>query len=325
MTDNGDSQARLMVTELLGIFVNVLTPVFILVGLGYVAATRLDIEGRTLSRVAFYVLTPAFVFNILSGAKIEAALAVRMIGYITVVYVGSIAVALLVARLLRRDAKMTAAYVMLAAFGNVGNFGLPISTFAEGQPALVPATVYFLANLVLAFIVCVTAASAANAVTSHRGKVDVSDAFRRVVTTPGLIALVPALLFNALDVKLPLAATRPLELLSGALIPVMLLVLGVQIAQAGVLRPNRDTWVAIGIRLITGPVLGFALLGAFGLSGLEANVGVLQASMPTAVLVSIIALETKMLPEFITPTVLISNLFSIATLAVVIALLPGSI
>lgn len=312
-----------MITELPGIFFNVLAPVFLLVGLGYVAAKRLDIEGRTLSRLAFYILTPAFVFNILSGAKIEAALAARMIGFITAVYVGSIAVALLAARLLRRDPKMTAAYVMMAAFGNVGNFGLPIATFAEGQKALVPATVYFLANLVLAFIVCVTAASAANTITSHRGKVDLRDALRRIVTTPGLIALVPALAFNALDVRLPVAATRPLELLSGALIPVMLLVLGVQIAQAGVLRPSTDTWIATAIRLISGPVFAFALAGAFGLTGLEANVGVLQASMPTAVLVSILALETKMLPEFITPTVLISNLLSIVTLAIVLALLPA--
>jgi hypothetical protein len=68
-------------------------------------------------------------------------------------------------------------------------------------------------------------------------------------------------------------------------------------------------------------VLAFALVGIFGISGLERDVGILQASMPTAVLVSIIALENKLLPEFITATVLLSNVLSIVSLALVIALL----
>ncbi|MEJ5346875.1 MAG: AEC family transporter, partial [Chloroflexus sp.] len=109
--------------------------------------------------------------------------------------------------------------------------------------------------------------------------------------------------------------------LSGALIPTMLVVLGAQLAAAGIPRINTDLLIASAIRLISGPVLAFATVGWFALPQLERNVGILQASMPTAVLVSIIAMENELLPEFITATVLFSNLVSIISLAVVLVLL----
>jgi predicted permease len=208
---------------------------------------------------------------------------------------------------------MTAAYVMIAAFGNVGNFGLPIIQFAEGPSALGVATVYFLANLVLAFIVCVTAANVSRGFNLRM----VGQVFR----TPALIALAPALLLNWAGLHLPLVASRPIELLSGALIPTMLVVLGAQLATAGRPKISADLLIASAIRLISGPVLAFAMVGWFALPALEGNVGILQASMPTAVLVSIIALENDLLPDFITTTVLFSNLASIFSLALVLLLL----
>ncbi len=300
-------------TQLVGIFLNILAPVFLLVLLGYLIGPRLQFDPRTLSRFAYFVLTPAFIFHVLSTARIEAGLAIRMIVFITVVYVGSTLIAFVVARLLRRSMQMTVAYVMIAVFGNVGNFGLPIIQFAEGNDALAPATIYFLANLVLAFIVCVTAANLKRGNALH--------ASTQVFKTPALLALPPAIFLNWMQIDLPAIVTRPMELLAGALIPTMLVVLGVQLANAGIPRPNMDMAISASIRLVSGPVLAFVLVGIFGLSGVERNVGILQASMPTAVLVSIIALENDVLPSFVTATVLFSTLASVISLAAVLAFL----
>lgn len=299
--------------QLLGIFLNVLVPVFALVVIGYLFGPRLQLETRTLTRLAYFILTPAFVFNILSRTKIEAELAGRMIGFITAVYIGSIVIAFVVARLLRRSPAMTAAYVMIAAFGNVGNFGLPIIQFAEGPEALGIATVYFLANLVLAFVVCVTAANFSRGPSLAMAG--------QVFRTPALLALVPALLVNWAGITLPEVLVRPLDLLSGAMIPTMLIVLGAQLAAAGLPKFGLDLLLSSAIRLLSGPLIAFAIVGWFALPELERNVGILQSSMPTAVLVSIIAMENKLLPEFVTATVLFSNLVSILTLATVLLLL----
>ena len=64
------------------VFLNVVSPVLILVVIGYFIGPRLNVEARSLSRTAYYVLVPAFVFNIISEAKIEAELALQMVSFI---------------------------------------------------------------------------------------------------------------------------------------------------------------------------------------------------------------------------------------------------
>jgi hypothetical protein len=134
-----------------------------------------------------------------------------------------------------------------------------------------------------------------------------------------------AVFFNWSQTELPLILGRPIELLAGALIPTMLLALGVQLASAGIPRPNWDMLIASSIRLIVSPLLAITLAGPFGLNEpgreLERNVGILQASMPVAVLVSIIATEYDMDPAFVTATVLFSTLASIFTLTTIIFVL----
>ena len=64
------------------VFLNVVSPVFILVIIGYFIGQCLNVEARSLSRTAIYVLVPAFVFNIISEAKIEAELAMQVVSFI---------------------------------------------------------------------------------------------------------------------------------------------------------------------------------------------------------------------------------------------------
>ena len=75
------------------------------------------------------------------------------------------------------------------------------------------------------------------------------------------------------------------------------------------------------VRLIGGPLMAVILVPLFGLQGIERDTGILQAAMPSAVLASIIALEYKLIPKFVTTTVLFSTLYSIFTLTVILALI----
>ena len=56
------------------VFLNVVTPVFILVAVGFFIGPLLKIAARPLSRIAYFVFVPAFVFNIISEAKIVAGI-----------------------------------------------------------------------------------------------------------------------------------------------------------------------------------------------------------------------------------------------------------
>ena len=292
------------------VFLNVVTPVFILVVIGYFVGPRLNIEARSLSRTAYFVFIPAFVFNIISEAKIDSELALQMLSFILVAQIAVALLGFLVGKALRQSREITAAFVLIATFGNVGNFGLPLIVFRLGETARTFATVYFVATVFISFVICVGVASWARS----GGVTAVFSVFK----TPALIALIPALVFNITDLEVPIFLSRLSGLLGQAMIPVMLITLGVQMGDIPKIKINFNVFAASTVRLIGGPVLALLIVPYFGLEGLERSTGILQAAMPAAVLASIIALEYKLLPEFVTTTVLFSTLYSILTLTVIL-------
>ena len=292
------------------VFLNVVTPVFILVVIGYFVGPRLKIDARSLSRTAYFVFIPAFVFNIISEAKIDSELALQMLSFILVAQIAVALLGFLVGKALRQSREITAAFVLIATFSNVGNFGLPLIVFRLGETARTYATVYFVATVFISFVICVGVASWARS----GGVTAVFSVFK----TPALIALIPALVFNITDVEVPIFLSRLSGLLGQAMIPVMLITLGIQMGEIPKIKINFNVFAASTVRLIGGPVLALLIVPYFGLEGLERSTGILQAAMPAAVLASIIALEYKLLPEFVTTTVLFSTLYSILTLTVIL-------
>ncbi len=293
-----------------------IVPVFSLVALGYLAGPRLELQARTLSRLSFTILAPAFTFDVMYTATIQAGMALRMTGYIIVVHVVCALVAFVVAKpILRRSPDMVAAYVLIAIFGNVGNFGLPIVVFALGEAALSAATIYYLAIMVIAFVVGVAAAN------WNQGSR--LAAVLAVLKTPALIVLVPAILLNWWQLELPPVIGRPVSLLSDALIPTMLLMLGVQLSEVGMPRFSLDMALAGLLRLVVSPLLAVILALPFGVGGLEREAGILQSGMPAAVLTAIIASENDLLPGFVTATILFTTLASIITLTLLVGVVSG--
>jgi predicted permease len=299
--------------ELLSVFVDVVVPVFAIVGLGFLLGPRLELDARTVSRLAYYVFVPAFMFDVVSRAEVPLGSALRMAGFAAGAHLLFAALGLAVARILRRPPEVAAGYVMVAVFGNVGNFGLALVRFRYGDEGIVPATIYFIVILVTAFATSVAAA----AFVRGGGLSAVASVFR----TPALLVVPPAALVAALDLPLPLFLTRSVGLLGDAMIPVMLFALGLQLAQTRALRLGMDVLAVSAIRLAVAPALAALLVVPFGLEGLPRATGILQSGMPAAILVSIIAAEYRIDTGFVTAAVFYTTLLSVPTLTVLLALL----
>ncbi len=299
--------------QLAGIFLNVLAPVFAIVLLGYLVGPPLGLQARTLSRIAYYILAPAFTISTLGSAQISFALAARMFAFILAVQVCCCFAGFAVARALRRPAPVVAAYILIAVFANVGNFGLAVVRFALGESGTVPATIYYVAISTSSFAIGVAAANFVRG-----GSLT---AVLAVAKTPAVVAFLIVMVLNLAGLSLPALVVRPADLLGAAMIGTMLLCLGVQFADTGFPRPNLDMVVASGVRLIAGPAFAAALAIPFGLTGVERGAGIIQAATPAAVFATIIALEHDLLPSFVTATVLLSTVLSLGTMAVVLALL----
>jgi predicted permease len=300
--------------QLVTIFLDILLPVFTLVAIGALVGPRLQLEARTLSKLSYYVLVPAFIFNVFSNAEIELGLALRMAGYIIAVTLVGIVVSYAAARLLGAGPQLVAAYILVAAFGNVGNFGLPVIRFKLGEEALLAASFYFLIANTFGFVVGVMAAT-------WRQGANRWSAVWKAFSTPGVIAVVPAFLVNWLDLPVPIFVERSIGLMAEALIPIMLLTLGIQLAAMGRPHIGRHVVTVSAVRLLAGPLAALMVAAVMGMSGIARDAGIIQASMPAAVLTSLIALEHDLLPDFVTTVVLFSTLASAVTLTLVLALI----
>jgi predicted permease len=300
-----------MFLQLVEIFVTVITPVFGLVIIGYLAGPRLKLEARTLSRSAYYLFIPAFVFDVISRARVEAGELGRMVGLGVAIVLVTALLGAGVGVMLRRSRPVIAAFVLIASFGNVGNFGLPLIEFRLGSEALIPATIYFLTISLTAFVVGVGAAGFV------RG--GGLSAALSVLKTPALLAMIPAFFFAYTGAAIPLPMERIITLLAAAMIPVMLVALGVQLATSTGLRLDPNVWLASGLRLLGGPAAAALLALLFGVEGVSRATAIIQSGMPAAVLTSIIALEYDLLPDFVTSTVLFSTLASVLTLTLLLA------
>ncbi len=299
--------------ELFLVFLNVILPVFGIVLIGMLSGKRLELQARTLSRVAYHVFVPAFIFHSISSAHVPFGSLSRMIVFIVLAHLLAVLLVAGLGRLLTWSRQMIAAFMMIAVFGNVGNFGLAIIQFRLGDLALPAATIYFVVINTTAFIVCLSAAGWAHG--GGRGAV------WRVLKTPAIWATIPAVMVSAGGFDVPLLFERMIGLLAGAMIPVMLFALGLQLQEQRKIHLTGTVLLASGVRLVVVPCLALLIAIPFHLSPLESSAGVLQAAMPTAVLVSIIAKENDIIPDFVTSVVVVSTLLSLVSLSVLMVFL----
>lgn len=298
---------------MLQVLVNVLFPVFAIVGVGYAIARLVGVEPPALASLSYWILGPAFIFDVLADADLAPEVVGKVVGSTILGMILIAALAAAVMRLIGARFSVLAATVLTSIYGNVGNFGLAISAFAFGEEALP------IAGIVMVTVNTVGILVGVGLATLQRGSV-----MRSVGTaalSPLALAVIPALAVNFSDISLPVWFDRPVSLLAGALIPVMLLTLGIQIAGMPRALPDRLVALPVGVKLALAPLAALLGVMAVSLGGLAAQVVILQAAMPAAVFTSLIALEHRLEADYVTSVVLTGTLVSAVTLPVVIILL----
>jgi predicted permease len=116
------------------------------------------------------------------------------------------------------------------------------------------------------------------------------------------------------------ALRKPIEWLSDAAIPAMMVVLGLQLSRAQLRGRIQPILVASGLRLVLSPLIAVVLAALLGMSGVVEQVSITQAGMPTAVIAGVLATEYKGESDFVIGTILVGTVVSLVTLTVLLAL-----
>lgn len=310
-------------SRLLDVFVSNLLPVFLSAGAGVAVGRAFRPDIKTVTRLSFYIFSPCLVFSSLTNVAVSGAEFGQLTAFTLAVVV---AMALLAAGLglaLRLDRRTLATLIVAAAFVNSGNYGLAATRFAFGEAALARAVIFYTISTISVYTLGILVASL--------GGQNLRGALREIVSVPPFYAVIAAGLIRGLDWPIPLFLERSIGLLGDAAIPVMLVLLGLQMAA---IRPQAEAWprrrlVVLGIatvlQLLVAPLVALAAAGALGLSGVTWQAAVLEASMPAAVITTVLALQYDLDAELMTIAVVVTTVLSPLTLTPLIAYLQAGL
>lgn len=297
------------------ILYNNILPIFIAAGGGFALGRTLKPDLRSTSRLAFYLFSPCLVFTSITGSTLSnsdfgriAAFTLIIIGLMTLVALGC-------GLALRLDRRVLASLIVASIFVNGGNYGLAVTKFAFGEAALARSVIYYTFSTLAVYTLGVLVAS--------WGQRPLGNVLRHGLTLPTTYALLAGGIVRALALSLPLPVERAVQLLSQAAVPVMLVILGLQMAETRGWPRARLGLILLAsfLQLVAAPLLGLGLARLFGLTGPTYQAAVIETAMPTAVIATILAVEYDLDTAFVAGAVLLSTLLSPLTLTPLIAYL----
>jgi len=284
----------------------VLFPVFLSIGIGYWYGKK-DAKFDTNFITAFSgnVGLPCIIFYSLTYSGIDFDVFVKF-SVFTILYVGIFSIiGIVVLKLLNRDVVRLLPPLILP---NTGNMGMPLCLFAFGIKGLAIATAITSTILVLHFSVGILLAS-------------------RKFSIQPLIKCIPvyAIIFSLFFVYHEIPAPKFLEnatfLIGYSAIFLVLVSLGVALSKLKIFS-FKETLIYSLIRILVGPIIGFAFVKYFNLVGVEAGVMFIQASMPSAVLTYLVGkiYSPRKITDSIASTVALSTFLSLFSLVLIVFL-----
>lgn len=295
---------------LLAALFNVVFPAFIVIGVGAVVGYTLRLEVTPLNRLGLYATTPALVFSSLSNTEVGVGNVGRLLAAFVLMLVVMLGISSLASYRLSPSSRR--GVIASSLFVNSANLMLPVTLFALGEAGVERAIILYIATTMLLYLV--------GPIIFAQG-LPWDKRMRSVVALPVVWAALLALLMNILGWSFPVGVMRGVDLLAGAAIPIVLLVLGMQIQRTGLAAPSGINWLAAGLKLLVGPVVAFVASRVVGLSGIDLAVMTLFGSMPPAVMVFMLALEFSDSAEEVARTVVVSTLCALVTISIIVTLL----
>lgn len=277
-------------------------------------------DGLLLVRVIIYLTMPPLIFLALLRADLEPSLAlVPVAGWL--IHLALLVPLVVAVRRSRLSAPRGGAIVVSTAVGNTGFFGIPLIAASGSGFSLAAAVMYdALATGIITWTSTVAVASAMGE--GGKGpRVDWGQVGRSLLLPP-VWALVAGLGLNLAGVnELPDVAERPLEILAGAVLPLVMIYAGLMIDPSALRRVWRDVSGIVVLRLGLAAGVGLGVATLLGLDGEILTTVVLMAAMPTAMMSLVLGGQFRLRTDIIAGAVAVTTLLCTATLPVLAEIL----
>ena len=290
--------------ELLLKLFEVLFPVFLSIGIGYWYGKK-DPKFNTsfITSFAANIGLPSIIFYSLTVSDIDIFIFMKF-AYFIILYVLIFSIiGVIVIKFFKKDISRLLPPLILP---NTGNMGMPICLFAYGTAGLSIATAITSIILVLHFSLGILLASR-------------KFSLKPLLTCTPMYALIFSLFFVYFNIPAPKFLENATFLIGYSAIFIVLVSLGVALSRLKVFHFKEALTYSL-VRVLVGPLIGFLFVKFFNLTGVEAGVMFIQASMPSAILTYLVGhiYSSKKIADNIASTVALSTFLSFFTLIIVV-------
>ena len=298
---------------------NISIPFFALIFLGFGAHAIgfIDVAGaRTMSKFAFYVTLPPFMFLKITASDPAAILNWGFIWRYESSTILIYLTAALIAHLLFRLGRLESGIFGLnVAYPNYGYMGIPLAILAFGDEAALPMALILFADTIV--LLTLTACFVSG---NEGGPVA---AIKRIsftmIANPLVIAVLAGLLFSASGLILPKIPQQFGTLLAGAAAPVALFALGATLFGQPVRAAAPEVSAISLLKLILHPLLvALFFLGLPGQEPLWVKVAILSSCLPVAANVFMLANHYGAYTGRTASAILMSTALASATVPVIL-------
>lgn len=289
-----------------------------MMAVGIILQKAFSLDIRTLSKLNFYLFSPAIIFELLYTTEISVSVIGQVLLFFFIFMLAQYIVLEIIIRIRGYTGGMKAAMRNSVLFYNSANYGIPLNQLAfagNGYTLSIQVLIMTMQSLI-------PNTYGIYAVNAHRAKL--RDIWRTIASMPVIYVIPLALTLRGLDVRIPDFIDTPLGYVSNAFIGTALLTLGVQLGSMS-WKISKRLAVDIGIsgvlRLLVGPVLAWLVVLILDLPGLMGAALIVSSAVPTSLSSVLLAVEFDNEKEFASQSVFVSTLCSIVTVTAVIYML----
>ncbi len=271
-------------------------------------------DAQSLNKIVVNVAIPSMIFLAMYDVDLAILPSLTPIPLVCILVALTTSIIAYTWTKLRKLPKKTRWSIIIpSAMLNSGFLGYPISLGVFGSQGLVRAIFYDMGSIlvfisfgiVLLFI--------------FGGKYQ--DIIKRTLSFPPLWGIILGITANFISFPIGLLGENILNYLSGAAIPLIMISLGLSLEFRGIKEYFRSAAMVSFVRLILSPLIAFFIVLIIGLTGLERDITILEAAMPSAMLSLVLALNYNLEFKLTASCVFFSTIMSLITLPIVIALL----
>lgn len=297
------------------ILLNNVVPLSLLIALGVILQRSFQLDIKTLSKLNFYLFSPAIMFQMLYESQLSFKVMSQVLLFFFVFFFATFGLVEIVMRIRGYKGGMRSAMRNSVIFYNSANYAIPLNQLVfVGDPFTLSIQI-----IIMMMQSLIPNTYGVYAVNAHKQKL--KDTLKTILSMPVIYVIPIALIMRGFHIPVPQPLYISIDYIAKGFIATALTTLGVQLGSMKWQLKLKDVAISNFLRLCAGPLLGLLIVWAFGFEGDMAKALILSCAVPTSLSSVLLAVEFDNEPEFSSQAVFSSTVFSIFTVTFVIYLL----